>query len=42
MDIFGYKAIIIELLGNMNESDKEFLKQILTLLQRHLKRTGRL
>lgn len=33
---------IIEYIKKMDESDIRFLNQIFTLLQRHLKRTGKL
>lgn len=42
MGIEEHKREIIVFLEKMEESDRKFLNQILTLIRTHLKRTGRL
>lgn len=41
MDANGCKKIIIELLGYLDESDIIFLRQIYTLINRHIQRKRR-
>lgn len=41
MDNAEYIKIIIEMSKKLDESDNQFLKQIYTLLKKHLDRKGR-
>ncbi len=38
----GYKKLIVEMLENLNESDIIFLRQIYTLIKKHIEKKGRL
>lgn len=42
MSIEEYKNLIIQMLQKFDESDHLFMKQIYTLVKKHLERNGRL
>lgn len=41
VDVPDYKKLIIDMLGNLDESDNKFLIQIYTIIHRHIKKRGR-